>query len=230
MSFIDFPSPTPVFPVLPPLAWSLHKKPIMSSRATTGSSGRETQLACAVYPRWAFILTYGGSSCLRDQTQNIEPFLPLAGRTELEQISGLFLSCLGPYGEFYYDDVDDDSRNNQLIGAGDGATAVFPVYYTWGTGPFTPSLTFPVGGLSSIDEVYFDGVLQNPLHYSIDATKTKIVFSPPPPAPVPGLPRIITANFHFYYRCRFLDDNLSFSQWAMNLWDTKEVRFESVKP
>ena len=225
MSFINYPSPTPVFPALPPLSWSVHKKPIMASRVTIGSTGRENQLACAAFPRWAFILTYGTSSWLRDQTQNIIPYAPLGGFTELEQISGLFLACLGPYGEFYYSDPDDCSRFGQLVGVGNASQTTFPLFVSCGVGPFTPGFTFPVGGIASIDAVYGNGSLVSPTVYHMDTTNTQLILTT-----APSMGDVITADFHFYYRCRFLDDHLSFSQWEKNLWEAKEVRFESVKP
>lgn len=229
MSFIFYPSPTPVFPVLPPLAWSVHKKPILASRVTIGATGRENQLACAAYPRWAFTLTYGGNSWLREQTQNITPDPTLAGFTELEQLSSLFLACKGAYGEFYYEDPDDNSRLAQAVGFGPLSVSPisFPLFYTWGTGPFSPSLTLPVGGINTIDTVY-DGLghVINPSFYTLDATRTQLVF----PSGTAGIGGNITADFHFYFRCRFLDDHMDYSQFDRNLWEVKEVRFESVKP
>lgn len=225
LAYIFFPNPTPVFPVLAPLAWSVHKKPIASSRVVTSSSGRATQLACAVYPRWAFTLTYGGNSWLRDQTQNIVPDVTKNGFTELEQISGLFLSCQGSYGEFYYTDPDDSSRSNQIVGTTDGVNSAYQLYYQWGSGPFNPNFYIPVGGINTLDAVYLNGFLQQPNTYTIDATNTKVVFNT-----VPNSNIAVTASFHFYFRCRFLDDNMNYSQFAQNLWENKEVKFESVKP
>ena len=239
MSFIQFPTPTPVFPVLPPLAWSVHKKPIMASRAITATTGRETQLACCVYPRWHFTLTYGGESWLRDQTQNSVPDPALPGLTELEQLSGLFLQCRGSYGEFYYSDPDDYSRSAQAVGIGDGTTTTFPLTYSWGTGPFSPAMTVPVGGIERITAVYFNGsapgAVSSPpaptpppttyYSWSMDATNTQLVFNYPPPAGA-----VITADFTFYFRCRFMDDTQEYSQWAQNLWEVQQVQFESVKP
>ena len=226
MSFIQFPTPTPVFPVLPPLAWSVHKKPIMASRAITATTGRETQLACCVYPRWAFTLTYGGDSWLRDQTQNSVPDPALPGLTELEQLSGLFLQCRGSYGEFYYSDPDDFSRLAQAVGTGNGTQTTFPLTYTWGTGPFSPAMTIPVGGIQTIDAVYFNGTpAPGGYTWGTDATNTQLVINPAPPNGA-----VITADFTFYFRCRFLDDTQEYSQWAQNLWEVKQVQFESVKP
>lgn len=225
MSYLFFPSPTPVFPVLPTLTWSVRKKPLMASRVARAASGREVQLAGAVYPRWAFVLSYGGNSWLRDQTQNITPDPRLAGKTELMQISELFLSCLGAYGEFYYSDPDDSSRSGQFVGNGNASQISFPLYYSWGNGPFSPNMNIPVGGVQSIDAVYFSGVLQSPTLYYLDSTNTILLFHSAPPNG-----SVITVDFHFYFRCRFLDDHMDYSQWARNLWEVKEVKFESVKP
>lgn len=218
-------SSLPIFPILPPLAWPVHKKPIMASRATTAVTGRETQLAAAAYPRWAFILTYGGSSWLRDQTQNIVPDPTKLGLTEFEQLTALFIYCKGAYGEFYYEDPDDNSRAAAPIGIGNGSATSFPIYVPWGFGPFSPSFFYPVGGINTIENVYFNGIVQPTSAYGLDITRTQMTFSVPP-----GLGTVITSDFHFYFRCRFLDDHLDFTQWAKNLWECQEVRFESVKP
>ncbi len=235
MSYLFFPNPTPVFPVLPPLAYSVHKKPIMASRVTTAITGRENKLACCVYPRWAFTLTYGGESWLRDQTQNISPDPYLVGYTELEQLSGLFLQCLGSYGEFFYSDPDDCSRSDVAAGVPningqgnvtDGTTTIWPLYVPWGSGPFTGyPMMFPAGGIASIDAVYLNGTMQNPSTYQIDSTQTSLQF-----LSAPGAGQAITVDFHFYFRCRFLDDTQKYEEWASNLWEVKEIRFESVKP
>jgi hypothetical protein len=99
------------------------------------------------------------------------------------------------------------------------------MYVPWGTGPFNPSLLMPVGGINTMDAVYFNGIVQDPSHYSVDATNTILNFVSPPPGAA-----IITADYHFYFRCRFLDDHQDYNQFDRNLWEVKEVRFESVKP
>ena len=99
------------------------------------------------------------------------------------------------------------------------------VYLILGFGPFSPSFYYPVGGINTIDAVYFNNVAQPVSSYTLDNTRTQLVFYAPPSSGT-----VITADFHFYFRCRFLDDHLDFSQWAQNLWECPEVRFESVKP
>ena len=230
MSYINFPSPTPVFPTLAPLAWSRNKKPMMASKTWTSASGREVQIARAVFPTWKFTLVYGGDSWLRDQTQNIVPYLPLTGKTEFEHLCGLYLQCLGPYGEFYYQDPDDNSRLNQSAGIGDGLTTNFPLTFTWGQGPFNPPMALPVQGLISIDNVYFNGGSPiSPSLYTIDASNTELQFYTAPGL-YPALGPTITADFHFYFRCRFDEDKQEYEEWALNLWENKTVKFQSVKP
>jgi uncharacterized protein (TIGR02217 family) len=229
MSFINFPSPTPVFPSLPVQGWSVYKKPIMMSDVTAAVSGREVLLIRAAYPRWDFEVTFGTDGWLREQTQNAAVYAPLAGKRELEQISELFLSCLGSYGEFYFSDPQDNSRLAQTVGTGTGSATVFPLYYYWGDPVALPGgfLEFyaPVSGINAVQTVYFNGAPISPAFYTIDATNTALVFSP-----APGSGVVITADFTFYFRCRFVDDKQDYSQWAKNLWEYRSCKFRSVKP
>jgi uncharacterized protein (TIGR02217 family) len=228
MTYLNFPSPTPVFPVLPPLTWSVFRKPILASRVSIAASGREAQIAQAAYPRFAFKLSYGKQSWLRERTQNITPWAPLNAYTELEQITGLYLACQGPYGEFYYSDPDDNSRFNQFCGTGNGSNTFFPLFVTWGTGPFTPPMRFPVGGINVLNALYVGGFnyLSIPGWVTINSDNASVTITAPSP---PSNGASITADFSFYYRCRFLDDHMSLSEWAKNLWEVNEVNFESVK-
>lgn len=225
MSFINFPATIPVFPTLPPLEYPVYKIPEFRTDVMIGITGREVQVAREVYPRFVFNLSFGNHSWLRDQTQNTSIYQPLSGFTELEQISGLFLQCLGSYGNFYYEDPDDNSRLAVPCGTTDGTTTTFQLYYSWGSGPFTPPLTFPVSGVKTLDAVYLDGTAQSSANYSLDSTNTKVVFNT---APTTG--QALTVDLHFYFRCRFFNDVEEYDQWAKNMWQNKEVKFITVKP
>jgi hypothetical protein len=220
----------PIFPVLKPLAWPMVKVPSFTSTVITAVTGRECQLIRGVFPIWTFTLTYGGDSWLREQTQNITPDPRRAGQTELEQISGIFLACLGSYKEFYYSDPQDCSRDRVYVGTGDGLTTTFQIYYTWGNYPagnLVPPYSFyaPVGGIDSIQMVYFNTTHQDPATYYLDVTNTKLIFVSPPTAGTH-----IFIDYYFYFRCRFLNDLQEYEQWALNLWEHKELKFQSVKP
>lgn len=191
-------------------------------------TGRETLLMGTYFPRWQFTLTYGGSSWLRDQTQNIIPDPTMNGRTEMQAISSLFLACQGSYGEFFYDDPDDDSRANQGFAIGVAGQFTYPVPLTWGNGPFNPPFVTLVGfGVNVITSITQNGITVPSADYSLDATFTKVTFTN---AVGISTGDVFHITFSFYYRCRFLDDTLDFNEWASNLWEAKEVIFETVKP
>jgi len=224
MSFINFPTPTPVFPVLPPQAYAQHKKPFYKTGTVTNISGQPMKWNRMVYPDWEFTLNFGNdSSWLRDQTQNITAYQPLLGYTEFQQLSGLFVMCLGSYGEFYYSDVDDSSRSNQPQGSTITGQRAYRLFYQWGNGPFRPPLSLPVPGINVLDAVYLDGVVQSGV--TIDPSRQFFILDT---APAGG--KVITADFSFYYRCRFLDDLEEYEMWAYNLTQNNELKFKTVKP
>jgi hypothetical protein len=161
---------------------------------------------------------------LREQTQNITPEPPV-GYTEWQQLCGLFLQCLGAYGEFFYTDPDDNSRFNVPCGITDGGSFQYPLYYSWGVGPFTPPMTIPVGGVKTLDAVYLNNVPVNPANYALDSTRTLLQFNF-----IPTIGQTLSVDLHFYFRCRFLEDAELYEQWAKNLWENKELKFWSVKP
>lgn len=223
MSYTFFPFPTPVFPALSPLAWPVNKKPSFTSSVNTAISSKEIQLIRSAVPIWDFTLSYGGESWLRDQTQNIAPQGPRVGYTELEQLSGLFLQCLGSYGEFYYSDPQDYMRNGIPVGVGDGTTTTFNILIPYGVGPFYYSFTMPVGGVEAISQIYFETVPESP-SYTFNTARTQIIFSSAPDAGIS-----ITMDLTFYFRCRFTNDLEEFDQIMSNLWEKKELKFRSVK-
>lgn len=226
MSFINYPNPTPLFPELAVQGWSFHKIPSFTSTSTKATTGREVQLIRSVYPRWEFTISYSGDSWLREQTQNITPYAPLAGKVELEQVSGLFVQCLGDYGEFYFNDPADNSRTGSLTGFMPvNSVATIPLFFQWGDGPYNPPMMLPVQGIASIDKVVVGPSILTSGRYSVDATNTQIVID------ATGLPGgNVVVDFHFYYRCRFLASFDEYEEWAANLWQNKELKFQSVKP
>lgn len=61
----------------------------------------------------------------------------------------------------------------------------------------------------------------NPLDYVITLPNS-VVFNS---APAGG---VITADFQFYYACRFVDDSLDFEKFADKLWNLQSVSFRSI--
>ena len=228
MSYIGFPTnPPPIFPALPVVGFPVRKSPIFTAWEHKSVSGMQYQTARQIYPNWDFQLQYGDSAWLREQTQNNPIYTANSPFREFEAISQLFLSCLGSYGEFWYDDPEDNSRAGQVIGLGDGSTTIFRIMRTWGFGPL--ARLEPVGGVSLGQPitVYFNNVSQSSSLYTItnDLTGSHLNFSSAPGAGV-----VITMDFSFYFRCRWKDDNQQYDQWATNLWQYGHCEFRSVKP
>lgn len=208
-------------PVLPNLhGFSVHKKPTFSTIMRTPPSGREVGRFQAPVPLWEFELTY---EVLRDQTQNQIPYANLAGFTEFQQITQVFVALGGQFARFYFNDISDNSRTGQLIGIGNGTNVSFRMLRTWGSGNL--AYTEPVGGINQNQtvNVYLNGVLQSPTSYGFDSTNKFLVFNS---APSNGV--IITADFYFYYLCRFIEDKLDLEQFYYSRWSIKSFKFRSV--
>ena len=229
MSFINWPLPTPLFQALIPQGFPVVKRPLFTASEHKSVTGKMYQAARQVYPNWQFELQFGDESWLREQTQNILPYAPNAPHTELQAISQLFLACYGSYGEFYFDDLEDDSRFGQFVGTGNGVLRTFRVFRTWGTGAL--ARIEPVGGvnLGQPINVYLNGILANPVTWGVnnDTSGTYLGFAAGS-APAAGV--AITMDFSFYYRCHFTEDMQQYEQFMYNLHQLKSVKFQSVKP
>lgn len=211
-------------PVLPNLyGYSAHKKPTFATIVPRpGTSGREVTRYQQKIPLWEFELTF---EVLRDETQNQTLDSYFSGYKQYQEIAQLFLSIGGTFGRFFFDDITDNSRAGQVIGVGDGATTTFRMVRTWGTGAL--AYTEPVGAvnLSQVIKVYLDGVeYSQPGNWSIGNDLVTLTFLSG--APAPGV--VITSDFYFYYKCRFIEDIVDFEQFLHNRWRIASLKFRSV--
>lgn len=203
-----------VFPALPGLTWSVTKMPIFQTRIQRAVSGRELRALDYPYPLYQFTLVY---NFLR---QNLA-----AGYNELNTLMGFYEACYGAYGSFLFDDPTDDDGIGQGVGTGDGVTTAFQLVYGKGG-----SVIFvrPVDAVNQLTAVYLNGITQSPSTYScatgLNSTGA-LSFTTPPSA---GLS--ITADFTYYFRCRFVDDSQTFDNFMYQLWQLKKLNFISVRP
>jgi len=216
MTFV-FPNPVPVFPVVPGLTFSVHKRPTWATLEFMAVSGRRVSSPQQAFPLWEFELKF---DFLRDQTQNIVPYQQYAAKHEFTQISELFNACGGKYGQFYFDDPTDDSRNGQIIGTGDGSTKNFTALRGWRFQNLV--INEPVGGINQLLNVYVNGVLQPSNSYSFSGNVITFVTAP-------GNGLSITIDFTFYYLCQFLEDQQDYDQFMANLWQLSSCKLRSVK-
>jgi uncharacterized protein (TIGR02217 family) len=203
-----------VFPALPGLAWSVTKSPTFQTRIQRAASGRELRALDYPYPLWQFTLVF---DLLRDN--------PAAGYDELRTLMGFFMLCQGAFGTFLFRDPSDDRVAGQQIGVGIASTTVFQLRRAMGA-------TLPGGGFQEpilapnvVTAVYLNGITQTPANYSVEPNTGLVTFVT---APSSGL--IISADFSYYFRCRFVEDSYTFENFMFQLWQLKKLTFISVRP
>jgi len=202
-----------IFPALPGLAWSVTKSPTFQTRIQRAVSGRELRALDYPYPLWQFTLVF---DFLRDN--------PAAGFDELRTLMGFFMLCQGAFGTFLFQDPSDDRVSGQQIGTGDTLRTVFQLQRTMGE-------TLPGGGFlepilapNVVSAVYLNGIIQDPAGYSVDSMTGRVTFNT-----APGSGLIITADYSYYFRCRFVDDSYAFENFMFRLWQLKKLTFISVR-
>lgn len=203
-----------VFPSLPGLAWSVSKTPTFQTRIQRAVSGRELRALDYPYPLWQFTLVF---DLLRDN--------PAAGYDELRTLMGFFMLCQGAYGTFLFQDPSDHHVDGQPIGIGNASTTVFQLQRAIGASLPGGGFLEPILAPNIVTAVYLDGITQSPGTYSVDPNTGLVTFNT---APAAGL--IITADYSYYFRCRFTDDSYVFENFMFQLWQLKKLTFISVRP
>jgi len=177
-------------------------------------SGRELRALDYPYPLWQFTLVF---DLLRDN--------PAAGYDELRTLMGFFMRCQGAFGTFLFCDPSDDRVTGQQIGTGNASTTVFQLQRAMGSGLPGGGFLEPIVAPDVVSAVYLDGITQSPGNYSVDPNTGLVTFST---APASG--RIISADYSYYFRCRFIDDSYAFENFMFQLWQLKRLTFISVRP
>jgi uncharacterized protein (TIGR02217 family) len=208
--------------LIPGITWPLQKQPFSQTRIQRAISGRELRAQDYPYPLWQFELTF---AFLRDQSDTrAGPGLG-NGYDELRPLLALFMAAAGAYGTFLFDDPTDDNRAGAALGTGDSSTTAFQLQAPYGAGP---AFAAPVTAVNTVSAVYLNGVTQSPSSYAcatgLNSTGVLTFNAPPPTGDA------ITADFSFYFRCRFTDDSYQFSYWNYQLWELKKLTFISVFP
>ncbi len=207
---------TAIFPALPGLGWSVTKAPRFATRTQKAISGRQLRILDQPNPIWTWTLTY---SLLRDKWDTRQPGGLGIGYDELRTLAGFFLQQQGAFAAFLFDDPTDDTIAGQSIGSGDSSTTVFQLVRTMG------GFAEPIVAPNVVSAVYFNGVLQSPAGYTVDATTGLVTFAAPPPSG-----QAITSDFTYYFRVHFTEDINEFENFMYQLWSLKQIKFESVLP
>jgi uncharacterized protein (TIGR02217 family) len=203
-----------IFPTLPGLAWSVTKTPTFQTRIQRAASGRELRALDYPFPLWQFTLAF---EFLRDNAA--------AGLDELRTLMGFYLMCQGAYGSFLFQDPTDCEVSDQFLGIGNASATAFQLQRAIGTALPGGGFFEPIAAPEAVTAVYFNGVTQSPVGYGVDPETGVLTFGTPPPN---GL--TITADFSYYFRCRFIDDRYDFENFMDRLWQLKKLSFISVRP
>jgi uncharacterized protein (TIGR02217 family) len=203
-----------IFPSLPGLAWSVVKAPTFQTRIQRAVSGRELRALDYPYPLWQFTL---GFEFLRDN--------PAAGYDELRTLLGFYMLSQGAFGTFLFQDPSDYQANGQAIGTGNASQTLFQLVRAIGAALPGGGFAEPILAPNLVSAVYFNGVVQSPAAYSVDPNTGLVSFSAPP-----GNGAVVSADFSFYFRCRFIDDSYDFENFMYRLWQLKKLTFITVRP
>lgn len=189
--------------------WSLHRRPTWATRLSTSASGREVRAPSYVTPFYEFELTY--------EVLNASTALGGAFANSLQLIMGFFQQCQGQYASFLFTDPDFNTITGGSIGTGTGGATGFTLQRTIG------GYSEAVGWTNAVTAVYINGVAQSGGTWSLTQPNTISFITPP------ALGAAITADFTYYFACRFVDDIQDFEEWARNLHSLKSCKFRSVR-
>jgi len=210
-----------VLPKLIGQGWSVKKTPTWQTRIQRAVSGRELRALDYPFPLWQFALIWEalGDNLGTLSTGAIGSLLA----TDLRTLMGFVLACQGAFATFLYDDPTDDQVVGQGIATGDGHTQTFQFVRTFGP-PGGIGFTEPIVALNNVSNIYLNGIRQV-TNFSVNSATGQLFLSP---APAPGV--AITADFSYYFRCRFMSDAYEFENFMYRLWSLKKLDFISVRP
>jgi uncharacterized protein (TIGR02217 family) len=196
---------TDVFPSLPGLGWNVTRTEVWKTRVQEAVSGKEVRIADWTYPRHQWELTY-------------EFLRGAPAHAELQALMGFFNLRRGRFDSWLYQDADDNAAVGQSLGQGDGATAAFQLLRAMG------GFIEPIVAPNAVAALRIGGVTQASNAYTVDAASGRVTLNSAPGAGVS-----VTADFTYYFRCRFLEDGMDFEKFMSQLWQAKSVKFVSLK-
>jgi hypothetical protein len=197
---------------LPGLAFPQKWSPRFFNNSATAASGASVDVGIAQYPLHTFELTY---EVLRDF---------VGTPTEFRNLMAFFVSVSGTLGRFLYLNPDDNAVTAGPIGTGNGTTVTFPIITPI---PLTGQPMGPAGLVPAITALYFNGVAQSSSLYTLNnavAMDQTITFGSAPGAGV-----IITADYTFYYYCKFAEDIMTFEKFSNQRWSVAKVTLQSCR-
>lgn len=198
---------TSVFPVLPGLGWDFVRSEIWNNTVSESVSGKETTIANWTYPRLVWELSY---DILRSDPAH----------HEWQDLIGFFNLMQGRFNTFVFEDTNDKAVTAQVIAVGDGVKTAFQLRRTLG-GAIAPIFAPHVVTAAKVNGVDPGGWTVTDWSSATPGILTFLA--------APGNGLTITADFTYYWPCRFAEDSMTFNLFMTQLWSGKKVSFRSVK-
>lgn len=194
-----------LLPALPGVTWPIGRKIVFNSSRQRAISGRELGFTYQLYPLYQYALSL---EFLRDSV----------AFPEADTLMGFFLSRLGMYDSFLFDDATDNTALDTQFGVGDGITTGFQLTRPFGAGGF--AFVEPVQNVHVLTNIKKASVaLTIPSQVSIDANGFATFATPPANGAT------LTWSGTYYMRCRMLNDILDMSQIYSGIWENKKLEF-----
>lgn len=201
-----------LFPEMRGEQWDVIHKPEFVSKVQHSESGRELRSAYRVNPLWYITMTY---DIFKDTATNVDFALDFA----IQRILGFFMKHLGSFGNFLFTNPRDHIVTAEVFGSGDGVTKSFQLVRAYGAGGFT--FTENVMNVKTLADVLINGASVN------GAVNGSTVIDNPCVVDQYGMATFRDApaggaslawSGEFYYRCRFQDDLLDFTNFMSRFW------------
>lgn len=199
-----------IFPSnLPGISWDWTRTPLTKTKVNEADSGFEYRRAYYSSPKFMYSGVY--------QFLRASP-----AQAEFQELMAFIMNAQGMFSTWLFSDPQDNSVTGQGIATGDGTTTVFSLIRSFGG--------FVQGGIvaNNVSTVYVNGSAISSSLYTITQSGSygldSITFGT---APTAG--QLITADFTYYWPCRFLQDDPEFGNFLSNLWELKKLDFQTVK-
>jgi hypothetical protein len=201
------PGPYSTFPALDTLGWLVKVSPMFSTAAAMHVSGKEVRAAKYVGPLFAIELNY-------DLLRLTPPY------AELQTLIGFFEQSQGEAASFYFEPPPLSPLAGQTLGVGNGSTTTFPFTVSIGGASITPA------NVGTVAAVYLNGLVQPSGNYAVNQTALapSVTFATAPAAGV-----AVTADFNWYFLCRFDDDSEDVEEFMAALYALQSLKLRTVR-
>lgn len=194
----------PVFPSLPGLAYPVKKSIDWGNGFKWDAlSGKRVRAPTRSVPTYSYEVAF---NFLRSDTIN----------AELQALQGFVNALQGGSGAFLYQDADDNAVTAQGFGTGDGASPTFQLVRTFGG--FAEPVFAPVTPITQVT------VAGSPTSAYTVGNYGAITFNS---APANNAALAWTGSF--YWVCRFDQDVFDLSNFMLQLYEMKSLKFSTEK-